>query len=236
MRVFNQFTESFSVLELAQLVQKAGAEVGLDVAVEPIDNPRFELEEHYYNPVHTKLLDLGLKPHLLSETLIGSVFTEIGRHRDRVIADHILPRDRWRSGSRPRRLRPRSAMWAPAAARRGGRGRVLPRRRALLPAPQHQPAEPVHGVPRDDRGRRARCSVPGPVRPRLRHLQLPAPATTGDSSACCSAPWSCSSCCCSACRGTPIAASGRSDCSWRRSPSSGSTGRRPTGACRPAPR
>jgi UDP-sulfoquinovose synthase len=99
MRVFNQFTESFSVGELAHLVQRAGAEVGIDVAVEPIDNPRFELEEHYYNPVHTKLLDLGLKPHLLSETLIESVFTEIERHRHRVITDHILPRDRWAAGA-----------------------------------------------------------------------------------------------------------------------------------------
>jgi UDP-sulfoquinovose synthase len=96
MRVYNQFTESFSVLELAELVQKAGAQVGLDVAIESIDNPRFELEEHYYNPVHTKLLDLGLEPHLLSETLIESVFTEIDRHKDRVITDHILPRDRWK--------------------------------------------------------------------------------------------------------------------------------------------
>jgi UDP-sulfoquinovose synthase len=95
MRVYNQFTESFSVLELAQLVQKAGAEVGLDVQVESIDNPRFELEEHYYNPIHTKLLDLGLKPHMLSETLIGSMFSTIQRYQDRVIAEHILPRDRW---------------------------------------------------------------------------------------------------------------------------------------------
>jgi UDP-sulfoquinovose synthase len=95
MRVFNQFTEQFSVVELAQLVQKAGAEVGLDVVVESIDNPRFELEEHYYNAVHTKLLDLGLKPHLLSETLIESMFAEIERHKHRVIPEHILPRDRW---------------------------------------------------------------------------------------------------------------------------------------------
>ena len=95
MRVYNQFTESFSILELAQLVQKAGAEVGLDVQVESIDNPRFELEEHYYNPVHTKLLDLGLKPHMLSETLIESMFSTIQRYQDRVIAEHILPRDRW---------------------------------------------------------------------------------------------------------------------------------------------
>jgi len=95
MRVFNQFTESFSVTDLAELVQKAGAEVGMDVAVAPIDNPRFEAEEHYYNPAHTKLLDLGLKPHLLSETLIESMFAQIERYKDRVIDEHILPRDRW---------------------------------------------------------------------------------------------------------------------------------------------
>jgi UDP-sulfoquinovose synthase len=95
-RVFNQFTEQFSVFELAELVQKAGAEIGLDVDVHPIDNPRVELEEHYYNAKHTKLLDLGLKPHPLSETLIESMFAAIERFRGRVIDDHILPRDRWR--------------------------------------------------------------------------------------------------------------------------------------------
>jgi UDP-sulfoquinovose synthase len=97
-RVFNQFTEQFSVVELAELVQKAGAEIGLDVQVDAIENPRVELEEHYYNAKHTKLLDLGLKPHLLSETLIGSMFSAIERFRGRVIEDHILPRDRWRRG------------------------------------------------------------------------------------------------------------------------------------------
>ena len=95
-RVFNQFTEQFSIWQLAELVQKAGAEVGIDVEVEPITNPRFELEEHYYNAAHTKLLDLGLRPHLLNETLIESMFATIERFKHRVIADHIMPRDRWR--------------------------------------------------------------------------------------------------------------------------------------------
>jgi len=95
-RVFNQFTEQFSVTALAELVQRAGRDYGLDVRIDPIDNPRVESEEHYYNARHTKLLDLGLEPHLLSETLIGSMFSAIERHRDRVIPDHILPRDRWR--------------------------------------------------------------------------------------------------------------------------------------------
>ena len=78
-RVFNQFTESFSVLELAELVQKAGAEYGLEVAIGPIANPRVELEEHYYNAAHTKLLDLGLRPHLLSAALVESMFSVIER-------------------------------------------------------------------------------------------------------------------------------------------------------------
>ena len=95
-RVFNQFTEQFSVRELAELVQKAGAQVGLTVEVRHVDNPRVEMEEHYYNATHTKLLDLGLEPHLLSETLIESMFTEIERYRDRVILDHIDPKTRWR--------------------------------------------------------------------------------------------------------------------------------------------
>jgi UDP-sulfoquinovose synthase len=95
-RVFNQFTEQFSVWRLAELVQKAGAEFGIDVAVAPIGNPRVELEEHYYNAKHTKLLDLGLRPHLLIETLIESMFATIERFRHRVVAEHILPKDRWR--------------------------------------------------------------------------------------------------------------------------------------------
>lgn len=97
-RVFNQFTEQFSVLELALLVQRAAADVGISVDLAHVDNPRVEKEEHYYNAVHTRLLDLGLEPHLLSETLVGSVFGEIERFRDRVIRDHILPSTRWRPG------------------------------------------------------------------------------------------------------------------------------------------
>jgi UDP-sulfoquinovose synthase len=97
-RVFNQFTEQFSVMELAEIVQRAGKEHGLEVRIEPIENPRIELEEHYYNAKHTKLLDLGLQPHFLSETLVESMFGIIERHKDRVITDAILPRDRWRAG------------------------------------------------------------------------------------------------------------------------------------------
>jgi UDP-sulfoquinovose synthase len=103
-RVFNQFTEQFSIVQLADLVRRAGAEVGIDVRVDHLENPRVEMEEHYYKPMHTKLLDLGLQPHLLSETLIESMFAAIDRYKDRVIPDHILPATRWRGvreGSAP---------------------------------------------------------------------------------------------------------------------------------------
>lgn len=95
-RVFNQFTEQFSVQELADLVQRAGGDVGLDVRIDHVANPRVEKEEHYYNAVHTRLVDLGLEPHPLSETLVGSMFAEIERFRDRVDPAHIMPATRWR--------------------------------------------------------------------------------------------------------------------------------------------
>jgi UDP-sulfoquinovose synthase len=66
------------------------------VQVDHVDNPRVELEEHYYNPAHTKLLSLGLHPTLLSETLIESMLTAIQRYRDRVMVDVIAPVTQWR--------------------------------------------------------------------------------------------------------------------------------------------
>jgi UDP-sulfoquinovose synthase len=101
-RVFNQFTEQFSILDLARQVHDAGSAYGLPVDIRHLDNPRVESEDHYYNPAHTKLLDLGLEPHLLSETLIESMFSAIERHKDRVILDHIMPSTRWRPPARER--------------------------------------------------------------------------------------------------------------------------------------
>jgi len=97
-RVFNQFTEQFRVSELAELVQKCAAEVGHEVEVQQFPNPRVELEEHYYNPVHTKLLDLGLEPHLLGEELVRSMLKIIESYKSRVIERAIVPRTRWKPG------------------------------------------------------------------------------------------------------------------------------------------
>jgi UDP-sulfoquinovose synthase len=96
-RVYNQFTESFTVAGLAEKVRHAGSEIGVEVTVENVPNPRVELEEHYYNPVHTKLPSLGLKPTLLSETLIESVLHTIQRYKGRVIAEGIDPSTLWKA-------------------------------------------------------------------------------------------------------------------------------------------
>jgi UDP-sulfoquinovose synthase len=95
-RVFNQFTETFDVGGLAEKVRHAASEVGIQAQLDHVSNPRLELEEHYYNPTHTKLLELGLQPTLLSETLIESMLETIRRHQDRVIADVIAPVTQWR--------------------------------------------------------------------------------------------------------------------------------------------
>jgi UDP-sulfoquinovose synthase len=98
MRVYNQFTEQFTVLEVAELTQRAAGDVGFDVEIAHVDNPRVELEDHYYNAANTKLRELGLKPHYLGEELVRSMLTTIDRYKDRVITRAIAPRTQWRPG------------------------------------------------------------------------------------------------------------------------------------------
>jgi UDP-sulfoquinovose synthase len=100
-RVFNQFTEQFSVLDLAHLVKHSAEHLGYSVEIQHYDNPRVEKEEHYYNAIHTKLLDLGLEPTLLGEELVESMIHTIERHKDRVIKEHIAPHTRWDPAKSP---------------------------------------------------------------------------------------------------------------------------------------
>jgi UDP-sulfoquinovose synthase len=97
-RVFNQFTEQFSVGQLAELVVVAAAQLGLRTCVEHLPNPRLELEEHYYNARHTRLLDLGLEPHVLGASLLDSLLNIAIAHRDRIDPSVIDPSVSWRSG------------------------------------------------------------------------------------------------------------------------------------------
>jgi len=104
-RVYNQFTEQFSVLELAHLVAAAGKKMGLEVKVDNLPDPRVEAEQHYYNAKHSKLIDLGLKPHPLSESLLDSLMNIAIKYRDRVDQGLIAPTVNWRSAANPARGR-----------------------------------------------------------------------------------------------------------------------------------
>jgi UDP-sulfoquinovose synthase len=95
-RVFNQFTELFSVGDLATMVQKAGSAMGMKVEIDHLSNPRVELEEHYFNAKNTKLLDLGLQPHYLSDSLLDSLLNFATKYKHRVDEKHILPKVAWR--------------------------------------------------------------------------------------------------------------------------------------------
>ena len=95
-RVFNQFTEQFSVADLALMVKKAGVALGLDVEINNLKNPRVELEEHYFNAQNTKLLDLGLQPHYLSDSLLDSLLNFANKYKQRVDKQQILPNVSWR--------------------------------------------------------------------------------------------------------------------------------------------
>jgi UDP-sulfoquinovose synthase len=100
-RVFNQFTELFSINQLAQKVQEAGKTLGLKVEVNNLENPRVELEEHYFNAKNTKLLDLGLQPHYLSDSLLDSLLNFATKYKGRVDQKQILPTVSWRRSNQP---------------------------------------------------------------------------------------------------------------------------------------
>lgn len=95
-RVFNQFTEDFSVLELAERVKKVAEEEGYHIDVDHLENPRVELEEHFLEAVNTNLLDLGLEPHFLTDDVIRHILKAVIEHKERVIEENVLPSVSWK--------------------------------------------------------------------------------------------------------------------------------------------
>lgn len=90
-RVFNQFTQQFSVMELAELVQE-----GTDCEIVQIKNPRVEEEGHYYNAKHTGLINLGLKPQILTETVVMDIYDYLFERRHLIKEDALMPTVTWR--------------------------------------------------------------------------------------------------------------------------------------------
>ncbi len=123
-RVYNQFTEQFTVLDLAKKVQEAGKDLGLKVEIDHIPDPRVEAEQHYYNAKHSKLLDLGLQPHFLSESLLDSLMNIAMKYRNRVDTTMMLPQVNWHQPRNERRLHTDIAAGMSAGAGHAGESRV----------------------------------------------------------------------------------------------------------------
>jgi UDP-sulfoquinovose synthase len=95
LRIFNQFVETFSVNQLPEKVQRVGNQLDLNVQIKSIDNPRKELEEHYYNPAHTGLLELGLKPNYLTDEVLSEMIEIVLKYKDRIRTDMIFRGVKW---------------------------------------------------------------------------------------------------------------------------------------------
>ena len=95
LRVINQFTETFSVNDLADRVQRVGRGLGLGVEVQNLPNPRTEAEDHYYNPAHSTLLDLGLEPTYMTDEVLAAMMRQVITYKDQIAMDRIPPRVRW---------------------------------------------------------------------------------------------------------------------------------------------
>lgn len=96
-RVVNQFEEVYGIRELALKVQNVASDLGMPVEVQNVENPRSELESHYYNPDHNHLLDLGYQPTHNVEAELGIMLTDLGKYRDRIEGkrDALIPDVRW---------------------------------------------------------------------------------------------------------------------------------------------
>ena len=95
LRILNQFTEQFSVNHLAEKVQAVGNKMGLKVKIEAIENPRKEKEDHYYNAKHHGLMEMGLKPHYMTDEVVTKMLEEIIIRKDQIDPKKIMPRVKW---------------------------------------------------------------------------------------------------------------------------------------------
>ena len=95
LKIYNQFVETFSVNQLANSVKETGSAMGLNVEVKCIDNPRKEMEEHYYNPAHTGLLELGLEPNYLNESILKKILEKVCLHKESITSDRIFRGVKW---------------------------------------------------------------------------------------------------------------------------------------------
>ena len=95
LRIFNQIMETFTANELAELTQRVGGNLGYDVKIDHIENPRKEAEEHYYNPTYQGLQDIGVVPHYLDEKSMEKMFKVVEKYKNNIRKDVIFKGVKW---------------------------------------------------------------------------------------------------------------------------------------------
>ena len=87
--------ETFSVNQLAEKIHRIGIKRNHKVEINHIENPRKELEEHYYNPVFQGLEDIGVKPHYLTDDIINNIFKIVESFCKNIRKDVIFRGIKW---------------------------------------------------------------------------------------------------------------------------------------------
>jgi len=95
LRIFNQIMETFSANDLAEKVQRVGQELGYEVKIDHLENPRKEAEEHYYNPTYQGLIDLGVKPHFLTDEVLEEMMRVVESHKENIRKEVIFRGVKW---------------------------------------------------------------------------------------------------------------------------------------------
>jgi UDP-sulfoquinovose synthase len=96
-RVFNQFQETYDITELAEKVYGVADSLGMKAQIRNLENPRFEAEEHYYNPDHKCLLELGYCPSTNLDEELRVMLQDLSKYKQRIEArkESLLPDIRW---------------------------------------------------------------------------------------------------------------------------------------------
>ncbi len=95
-RVFNQFTDFLSLVEMSNKIKIFAKQNNIKAESTNVKNPRIEDENHYYNPKNTSLLSLGLKPIKFDSNQIESIFKVVKANLDRVNQDTLDPNIKWK--------------------------------------------------------------------------------------------------------------------------------------------
>ena len=95
LRIFNQMMETFSANDLAEKTARVGQSLGYDVQIEHLENPRKEMEEHYYNPTYQGLIEIGVEPHYLTDEVMAEIFRSVAQYKDQIRKDIIFRGIKW---------------------------------------------------------------------------------------------------------------------------------------------